>query len=147
MGFVVFVAGLAAVVVAIGAGMLWQERAGMPEPAVVYGVEDSIVWVWEGLDERTRASIDRSDVRRMLEWSVRWLQLPEGERGGPAVLGDAACAAYVQERCWEAGHAYEPELIFAVLELQASYLAALGALETAEEATKVDPEANRGGGA
>ncbi len=128
MGFALLVIGLAVVVIAIGAGMVWQERADLPDTEIVYGVEDSIEFVSEGLDPATRDRIGRNGIRRMLEWEVRWLQLGDDERGGPAIAGSEEAAAYIQERCWEQGHAYEPEDIFAVLDLEAAYLLALGAL-------------------
>ncbi len=134
MGFALLVLALVVVVVAIGAGMLWQERAELPDAEIVYGVEDSIEFVYEGLDPATRDRIGRNGIRRMLEWEVRWLQLGDEERGGPAIAGSEQAAAYIQERCWKQGHAYEPEDIFAVLDLEAAYLLALGALGEA-----VDP--------
>ena len=66
------------------AAMLWQERRGVPERAVVYGVEDSIEFVYARLD---RTDVTKTDVRRILEWSVRYLQDPVGRTGG----GRATC--------------------------------------------------------
>jgi hypothetical protein len=48
------------------------------------------------------------------------------------VVGGNASAKYVQEQSLAGGHAYEPDQIFAVLEYQAAYLQAIGAI--AEEA-------------
>ena len=49
--------------------------------------------------------------------------VPGDDRGG----GEAA-AAYAQERALAEGHAYGPEQIYAVLDLQATYLQAIGAV-------------------
>ncbi|HHC09472.1 MAG TPA: hypothetical protein ENK55_12295 [Actinobacteria bacterium] len=130
MGIVLVVVGLA-VLVLLGAGMLWQERLGFTGPEVVYDVEAANRYVWERLPEGARARLRRADVRRMLEWAVRWMQLDPDERGVPAVFGSVELAEYVQERCWRRGHAYEPEDVLAVVELQARYVAELGALGAA----------------
>ncbi len=43
------------------------------------------------------------------------------------MAGDAA-ARYTQEQAFNEGHAYEPEQIYAVMDLQAAYLQAIGAV-------------------
>ncbi len=117
-----------AVVFAFGIIMFWQESKRMRHREAIYGVEDSIEWVWESIGEDTRG-LKKSDVRRILEWELHYLQQPHlWESDGVAVVGGDAAAAYVQERALEMGHAYEPEQIFLVLDHQATYLAAIGAL-------------------
>lgn len=115
-------------------GMLWQERRRVPEPsgAVVYSVEDSIDFVWDRLGEEQRSMIGRSDVRRILEWEMHYLQ---GARpaGATPVVGSVEAAEHIQRMAYEQGHAYEPASIFAVLDLQAEYLAAIGAVGGAVE--------------
>lgn len=120
---------LGAVLAIVAAVMLWQERHPAPEPegAVVYGVEDALEFVWSGLSEGSKQTLRRSDVRRILEWELLYLQRP-ALRDGAAVVGSEEAAAFVQDRAWEQGHPYEPEEIFEVLDLQAAYLAALGAV-------------------
>lgn len=120
---------LGCVLVAVAVVMLWQERHPAPEPegAIVYGVEDALEFVWSGLAPEIKERLRRSDVRRMLEWELLYLQRPE-LRDGEAVVGSDEAAAYIQDRAWDHGHGYEPEEIFAVLDLQAAYLAALGAV-------------------
>jgi len=127
---------------ALAAAMVWQERHPPPEPrdAVVYGVEDSVVYVWEGLNQEFRGRITRSDVRRILEWELHFLQQPalRGEEE-PAVVGSVEAAAYVQDHAHQAGHTYDPDVIFAVLDLQAEYLAAIGAIADVAESTEEPP--------
>ena len=48
-------------------------------------------------------------------------------------------AAFVQQRAYETGHPYEPEPIFVVLDLQADYLQAIGAI-----GNPVEPEPDTG---
>ena len=53
----------------------------------------------------------------------------------PPVVGGGAAARYTQEQALEAGFPYEPEQVFGVLDLQAAYLHAIGAVGEV-----VDPE-------
>lgn len=126
MAPLLFLLALVAVLVVFGVGLLLQERRPS-EAAIVYSVEDAIEFVWEGLSSETRQTIDRSDVRRILDWEMHYLQRPD-HREGPAVVGGIDAAAYAQERSIEQGYGYEPPVIFEVLDLQAAYLAGLGAV-------------------
>lgn len=117
---------LVAVLVVFGVGLLLQER-NPKETAIVYSVEDAVEFVWEGLSDNTREAIGRGDVRRILEWEMHYLQRPD-HREGAAVVGGIDAAAYAQERAIEQGYGYEPAVIFEVLDLQAAYLAELGAV-------------------
>jgi hypothetical protein len=123
-----FFAALMAVVLLFGVAMFWQESRRMRHPEAIYGVEDSIEFVWDALGEE-QLGLRKSDVRRILEWEMHYLQQPHlwQEDGNPVVGGDAA-ATYVQAQSLDAGHPYEPEQIFAVLEFQAAYLLAIGAI-------------------
>lgn len=123
-----FFAALMIVVLAFGVGMFWQESRRVRQPEAIYGVEDSIEFIWEGLGDDTRG-LKKGDVRRILEWEMHFLQQPDvwGDEG-IAVVGGEAAAAYAQEKALEAGHPYEPEQIYAVLDLQGEYLRAIGAI-------------------
>ena len=123
------------VVLAFGVAMFWQESRRMRQPAAIYGVEDSIEWIWEGLGD-DKLGLKKSDVRRILEWEMHYLQQPDvWDDDAAAVVGGDAAAAYAQEKALEEGYAYEPAQIFAVLDLQASYLVAIGAVgEPVEDA-------------
>jgi hypothetical protein len=126
MAPLLFLLALVAVLVVFGVGLLLQERRPS-EVAIVYSVEDAIDFVWDGLSDETRTSVGRSDVRRILEWEMHYLQRPD-HREGPAVVGGIDAAAYAQERSIAQGYGYEPPFIFEVLDLQAAYLAQLGAV-------------------
>ncbi|MGI9643343.1 MAG: hypothetical protein ACR2N9_11260, partial [Acidimicrobiia bacterium] len=116
------------IVLAFGIAMFWQESRRMQQPAAIYGVDDSIEWIWEGLGD-DKLGLKKSDIRRILEWEMHYLQQPDvwKDDGNPVVGGEAA-AAYAQEKSLEEGHAYEPNQIFAVMDLQATYLEAIGAV-------------------
>ena len=126
MGALLFLVVLLVVFVVFAVGLLLQERNPV-EVAVVYSVEDAVSFVWDGLDDEMRAQIGPSDVRRILEWEMHYLQQP-AKRDGAAVVGGLDAAAYAQERSAAQGHGYEPEVIFAVLDQQALYLESLGAV-------------------
>ncbi|HEX9856637.1 MAG TPA: hypothetical protein VGC47_15100 [Acidimicrobiia bacterium] len=124
--------------VAIAAGFAWQERRGRTGEVVVYGVEESIDHIWERLDDPARARLGRAGVRRLLEWEVRYLQAAPA--GSPAsVVGGLDAAAYAQEQLHRRGHTYDGADVVAVLDLQADYLAAIGAI--AEPATQDEIDA------
>ncbi len=116
------------VVLAFGIAMFWQESKRMSNRETIYGVEDSIEFIWEGLGD-DRHELNKSDVRRILEWEMHYLQQPNLWRDdGPPVIGGGPAAAYAQEKALESGFAYQPDQIYAVLDLQAAYLLAIGAI-------------------
>jgi len=123
-----FFAVMISVVLLFGIAMFWQESKRMTGGAAVYGVEDSIEWIWEGLGE-DKQNLTKDDIRRILEWEMFYLQQPDLWRSdGQPVVGGQAAAAFAQEKSLESGHAYDPVQIYAVLDLQASYLEAIGAI-------------------
>ena len=133
---------LLVLLVAAGVGMLLQERRGARDPVVVYGVDDAVDFVWEGLSDATRAKIGRGDVRRILEWEMHYLQQPHLRASEPVpVVGGVESARYVQDRAYEAGHSYDPDVILEVLNLQGVYLVAIGAVGEVAEGADEGPSA------
>jgi hypothetical protein len=123
-----FFAVLMVLVFAFGIAMFWQESRRMQHREAVYGVEDSIEFIWDGLGE-DKLGLKKSDVRRILEWEMHYLQKPElWEENGQPIVGGEAAATYAQQKSLEEGHAYEPEQIYTVMDLQAAYLQAIGAV-------------------
>ena len=139
MGPVLLIVALAAVLAVFGFGMLLQEhRRQVDDGVAVYGVDDAVIYIWERLPENLTDAIDRADIRRILEWEMLYLQQPS-KRNGPAIVGGLDAAEFVQQRAFDTGHAYEPEPIFTVLDLQADYLRAIGAVGgPVEPGTDVD---------
>ncbi len=128
------------VVLAFGIAMFWQESKRMRQNAAIYGVEDSIEWIWEGLGE-DKTGLNRGDVRRILEWEMHYLQQPDvWKADGVPIVGGQASAAYAQERALSEGYRYEAEQIYAVLDLQASYLLAIGAVGEPVDAEELPPD-------
>mgnify|MGYP007044784079 FL=1 len=57
--------------------MVIQERGRRIDDGIaVYGVDDAVVYIWERLPNDTAGSIDQSDIRRILEWEMLYLQQP-----------------------------------------------------------------------
>lgn len=140
MNGALFFAVMMALVFAFGIAMFWQESRRMQHRETIYGVEDSIEFIWDGLGE-DKLGLKKSDVRRILEWEMHYLQQPRLRQGtGPAVVGGSEAATYVQDRALESGHSYEPAMIFEVLDRQADYLAAIGAVGSPVEADIDDQE-------
>ena len=120
--------GLGVVLVVFAVGMAWQERRAGTADAVVYGVEESIDYIWDRLDSEIAESVSRGDVRRILEWELHFLQKPKVRGKAHPVVGGIEAAQYAQDRASAAGYAFEPAVIFAVLDLQAEYLGSIGAV-------------------
>lgn len=122
--------GLLALLIAVAAAFYWQERHPTDDGIAVYGVEDSIEWVWAGLSPDAKARMQRADVRRILEWDVRYLQDPSvrTDPESPAVAGGIDAAAYAHAQSYATGHSYEAEDILEVLRLRTDYLAAIGVI-------------------
>ncbi len=115
---------------ALALAVAWQERRRDPQRTVTYGVEESIEFVRDRLSPEVLAALSEGDVRRILEWSVRYLQDP-GVRLGrdePPVAGGVEAAYYIQDRAFEMGFSYDGDLVAEVLEAQTEFLAALGAI-------------------
>ena len=129
---------LGLLLVAIALAFAWQEWQAAGEAATVYGVEDSIEYVMAHLRPETASRLKRSDVRRILEWEVRYLQDPAVRFGGePIVAGGLPAAGYAQETLARLGHAYDGPEIIEVLDLRADYLRSIGAIGAPLSATEV----------
>ncbi|MFQ5553960.1 MAG: hypothetical protein ACE5GC_01155 [Acidimicrobiia bacterium] len=116
------------VVLATGLAFAWQGSSGAPDAAVVYGVEDAIEYIYPRLETDAAQALTRTEVRRILEWEVEYLQNRARRSGEPAVVGGINAARFAQQRLIAAGRPYDGAVILEVLEIQAEYLAAIGAV-------------------
>ena len=120
---------LGLVLLGVAFGFAWQGRRTEADELAVYSVEDSIRFVTERLTAETAQTIKPSDVRRILEWEVRYLQDPAvRDDGGPVVAGGGPSAEFAQESLARLGHAYDGPEIIEVLDLRAEYLRQIGAV-------------------
>lgn len=121
--------GLLLMIVAL---MVWQEARRRPsyEP-LEYIVEDAVKHVQAGLSEDS--GLTRSDIRRILEWEVFYLQgLAQDDRKNPVETvagGHEASVDYIASEIEERhGVSYPHDEIEEVLRLEADYLMAIGAV-------------------
>ena len=126
-GILLIILGVVFLIVALG--FAWQEKKSIAEGVAIYSVEDSIAYVTDNLTVETAQVIKRSDVRRILEWEVRYLQDPAVRAGDGAVIaGGLPSAEFAQETLGTMGFPYDGPHIIEVLELRASYLEDIGAI-------------------
>lgn len=140
---------LLAVVMVVGLAFAWQERAVLPPRSIVYGTDDAVAYVTARLSDHAAAHLDERDVRRILEWHLEYLQKQMRSGEGSVVVAGLEAARHAQERLTEQGHVYDGPLIVEVMELQAEYVAAIGAIAgaaSAEDIAEVFPEDEPGEG-
>lgn len=129
MAAFLFGIGLAALLVAVAVAFYWQGSIRLPGSAVAYGVEDSIKYITPRLTEGTSTIIGQKSVRRILEWEMKFVQTRlDSSPDQVVVLGGDAAAQYVLEETARQGFDYSPAVVSEVLNLQAEYLAEIGAL-------------------
>ncbi len=125
---------LLVVLVVVAAAFAWQERASLPQRSIVYGTDEAVAFVASRLSPETATRLDEGDVRRILEWQLDYLQRQMLAGEGAVVVAGLEAARHAQERLYEQGHNYDGPLIVEVMELQAEYLAAIGAIAGAASA-------------
>lgn len=138
---IAFVALLVGVLLVIMALMVWQQARRQPSyQPLEYVVEDAVKHIQAGLSDDSHLS--RSDIRRILEWEVFYLQgLAQEDRKNPVETvagGHQASVEYIASEIEEKhGVSYAHEDIEDVLRLEADYLMAIGAVgepvETGDE--------------
>lgn len=129
---IAFVAVLVGALLVIGAMMIWQEARRRPsyEP-LEYVVNDAIKHIAERLPEDM--DLSNTDIRRMLEWEVYYLQgLAQDDRKNPVETvagGHELSVEYIADQI-RTNHdvSYSQEEIAEVLRLEADYLVAIGAV-------------------
>jgi hypothetical protein len=130
-GLVALLAGLTAVFLLVVAALLWQEakRRSFDE-GYVYVVDEAVDHIAARLED---SSLRRSDVKRIIEYEVFYLQgLAQERRSNPVevIAGGADPAVeYIAARIAQV-HAVSYPLadIRAVLRLEADYLRSIGAV-------------------
>jgi len=129
MAAVFFALGGLTLLLVVGLAFYWQGTIHLPGAAISYGVEDSIKYITPRLSEQTQSVISERSVRRLLEWEMKFVQDSlNGDPGQAIVLAGDAAAAYVLERTAGQGFDYDPEIVGEVLNLQAEYMASIGAI-------------------
>ena len=122
---------LVGVFLLIVAALVWQEARERGNPTEsVFGIEDATDHILGELPEPVRARLGRDNVRRIIEWQVRFLQdLAKGDEAVPVVVGSTeGTVEYIAERMTKVGRPLAPDDIGIVLEAQGAYLAGLGVI-------------------
>lgn len=123
---------LIAVLLGLAAAMVWQEARKRPaQEPVTYVIEDAVAFVHAHVADRSH--LREEDVRRILEWEVIYLQglrpRGSGEFDQTRVGGSEEATRFILEQInRRGGTRYDPADIELVLEGEALYLAAIGAL-------------------
>ena len=132
---VAFVGLLVAIFLFVVAAMLYQEakRRDFADDGPVYVVEDAVAFITERLDPGLAERLRRSDVRRIVEWEVHYLQgLAQKNRRNPVEVtagGAPAAVDWIVERiATQHGVSYARGDVVAVLALEARYLESIGAV-------------------
>jgi hypothetical protein len=130
---------LAVIFLIVAGAFAWQEQRSRAEDVSIYSVEDSIAFVVERLSPETAANVKPKDVRRILEWEVRYLQDPAVRGQDETVIaGGLPSAEYAQQTLLAMGYPYDGPEIIEVLDLRARYLASIGAVGDPLSADEVD---------
>lgn len=128
------VALLVGVFLVILALVVWQEARRRPSyEQLEYVVDDAVKHIEEGLAAEGNESLNRGDVRRILEWEVFYLQgLAQEDRKNPVETiagGHEGSITYITEQIAQKhGVSYSHEDVEAVLRLEADYLFRIGAV-------------------
>jgi hypothetical protein len=129
---IVFVGGLAAIFLFIVAALVWQEaKSRTYDEGPVYVIEDAVDFVMGRLGPDLQ--LGRSDVLRILEWEIYYLQgLAQESRRNPVETvagGDSAAVGYITAQIAEKNKVtYDSGDVAAVLAVEADYLASIGAV-------------------
>lgn len=131
---VVFVGGLVAVFLFIAAALMWQEAKSRTfDDGPFYVIEDAAGFIIARLEPAVASRLQHSDVVRILEWEIYYLQgLAQERRSTPVetIAGgiDAAIEFITREIAEKNKVTYDSRDVAAVLAAEAEYLASIGAV-------------------
>lgn len=114
--------------------VVWQEAKRRPSyDPLEYVIEDAVKHVETGLRLEGNDTLRRSDIRRILEWEVFYLQgLAQENRGNPVETvagGHEASIEYITEQiASKHGVFYAQKDVEDVLRYEADYLVRIGAV-------------------
>jgi hypothetical protein len=124
---------LFALLLAIVGTMVWQEAKKRPvTEAATYVVDDAARFIYPLLSDPVIDRLDLDDVRRILEWEVRYLQGADAPRKGeevPVAGGSDEAVAFISSRLRRDGvPRYSEQEIREVLRHEGAYLVEIGAV-------------------
>jgi hypothetical protein len=120
----IVLAGIVVFVIAAIAIGRETSRLSQQSPRPVFDMDEAVEWIAERLPFEVTAELSHDDVRQVLQWSLDQLSVrPEDE----VLVVDDETLAYVQVRARDTGRAWTEAQIQAVLDVQITYLEAIGA--------------------
>lgn len=131
---IAFIGLLVGLLLLVTALVVWQEAKKRPSyDPLEYVVEDAVKHIELGLTAEGKAHLSKTDIRRIVEWEVYYLQgLAQERRSTPVetVAGghDASVEYIVSEIEEKHGIEYSHEDVADVLRYEADYLIAIGAV-------------------
>jgi hypothetical protein len=134
---VVLVVLAVAAVFAIAAYVVGREarRLAAQPPRPTFDFEEAVDWVCRHVADAVAAELTPDDVRQILNWHLEYFRMKgvsangsSADASGRVVVGGAETVDYVLARAGNAGSAYTPAQVHAVLEAQMIYLEAIGAI-------------------
>ncbi|MGF1617178.1 MAG: hypothetical protein ACFCU2_05145 [Acidimicrobiia bacterium] len=144
LALIVFIGLLVGLFLVIAALVVWQESNRRPgyDP-LTYVTEDAVKHVEAGLAGEGKAGLKRTDIRRIIEWEVFYLQgLGQKDRKNPVKTvagGHESSVEYIVGQIEEKhGVTYTSDAVADVLRYEADYLTRIGAVGEA-----VDPDGGR----
>jgi hypothetical protein len=126
-----------AVVLLVAVYALRRELARMAAhpPPQVFDVDDAVEWVARHVSDEFADGITVEGVRQIVELQVRFFAVKSASRNGstagargPVVVGPSETVAWILGEAERDGVAYTAEQVRTVVDLQLSYLDAIGAL-------------------
>jgi hypothetical protein len=134
LALIVFIGLLVGLFLVIAALVVWQESRRRPgyEP-LTYVIEDAVKHVEAGLAAEGRIGLKRTDIRRIIEWEVFYLQgLGQKNRKNPVETvagGHETSVEYIVGQIEEKhGITYASADVADVLRYEADYLTRIGAV-------------------
>ncbi len=141
---IVFIGLLVGLFLLIAALVVWQESTRRPgyEP-LTYVIEDAVKHIEAGLTAEGKTGLKRTDIRRIIEWEVFYLQgLGQEDRKNPVETvagGHESSVEFIVGQIEEKhGVTYTSGDVADVLRYEADYLTRIGAVGEA-----VDPDGGR----
>jgi hypothetical protein len=132
--FIAFIGLLVGILFVITALVVWQEAKRRPSyDPLTYVIDDAVTHIEEGLASEGKAHLSKSDILRIIEWEVYYLQgLAQDDRKTPVETvagGHEGSVEYIVDEIREKhGMVYSPEDVADVLRYEADYLIAIGAV-------------------
>jgi hypothetical protein len=123
---IVLIALAVVAVFVIAAVTIGRETSRLAEqsPRPVFDMDEAVEWIGDRLPLGVSAQLSHDDVRQILQWSLDHLAVSADDE---VLVVDEETLAYVQVRARDGGHTWTEHEIRSVLDVQLTYLEAIGA--------------------